>query len=648
MVVDGHQMPMGVGLIGSAAATGVSYLQTDVTKDPNWKPNPLLPNTKAELAVPIKLGNEVLGVLDIQSDEVGSLTEDAQLALEGLCGQLAVAIESTRLRQEMNERLKELSKLQQLMSREGWRSFQARHDAENKGYFFDQSSTHPLSFGGLNGENNRPSPTPDAFKTNELRQIVTSSLTVRGESIGTLAIQDEENQPLTSEDRELLESISIQVAEALESARLLEQTQKNAVDMETVAQVGAAASTILETQELLQTVVDLTQERFGLYFVSIFAMNQEETALTWVAGTKLPVPPDGPMTPPTVELTLEKSLIAAGGRSKKPVVANNVFDDPRFLPIEVLPNTRSEMVMPLLVGEELLGIMDLQSAVPGRFGEDDVRIQTALAAQVAIAWKNALLYAEQIETAKRLREVDRLKSEFMASMSHELRTPLNSIIGFSDVLLEGIDGPLNERMEEDVTLIRDSGRHLRELISEILDMSKIEAGMMELRYDVVDVPQIAKEILGSTRSLAFSKDIDLQLEIDPNLSRIEADRTRLVQILLNLMSNAIKFTNEGSVSLTISDEGDNICFAVEDSGIGIHEDDIPIIFEQFRQIDGSLTRKAGGTGLGMPISKSLVELHGGEMMVQSKPEVGSTFSFTIPKKRPLENRRKTGPLPGFD
>jgi signal transduction histidine kinase len=230
-------------------------------------------------------------------------------------------------------------------------------------------------------------------------------------------------------------------------------------------------------------------------------------------------------------------------------------------------------------------------------------------------------------------------------MSHELRTPLNSIIGFSDVLLEGIDGNLNERMEEDVTLIRDSGRHLRELISEILDMSKIEAGMMELRYDVVDISLVAKEIVANTRSLSFSKEINVRLEVDPTLDKMEADRTRLVQILLNLMSNAVKFTNEGTVSLIIKDEGEDVHFIVEDTGIGIDEGDIPIIFEQFRQIDGSLTRKAGGTGLGMPISKSLVELHGGEMEVQSRPGVGSIFSFTLPKLRPIESKRQTGPLP---
>jgi signal transduction histidine kinase len=274
-----------------------------------------------------------------------------------------------------------------------------------------------------------------------------------------------------------------------------------------------------------------------------------------------------------------------------------------------------------------------------------VRIHTTLGAQVAVALQNATLYADQLETSARLREVDRLKSEFLASMSHELRTPLNSIIGFADVLLEGIDGPLNERMSEDVTLIRDSGRHLRELIGEMLDMSKIEAGVMELRYEEINVPSMAREIVASAKSLAMNKDLEIRFEIDPNLETIEADRTRLTQILLNLISNAIKFTEQGTISLMLKEQDEELLAGVQDTGIGIANEDIPIIFEQFRQIDGSLSRKVGGTGLGVPISKRLVELHGGQMWLESELGAGSTFWFTMPKKRPEDSADISTGLP---
>jgi PAS domain S-box-containing protein len=649
MLAAGHSMPMGIGLIGTAAATGRSVLSSDVREDADWLPNPFLPETRGELAVPIRLGDQVLGVLDVQSDRANALDADDQLALEGLSGQVAIAIESTRLRQEMAERLQELNRLQRIMSREGWQAFQAQKQSELQAYTFDRSTVLPAlpdSFAsGSNGQ--EPDPATQVDDTG----FVTTPLAIRGEIIGTLGIQNDPEDPLDPEDEELLHTVTAQIAEALEGARLLEQTQQHAVEMGTVARVSAIASTILDVRELLQTVADLTRERFHLYHVAIFLFDQEEEVLFWSTSTELPVPALAgrqatlaEQLPTVIELSHPKSLIARSARSRQPLVVNDVLQGENVLAHPLLPDTRSELTVPLIVGDSLLGVLDLQSDVPFRFGDDDVRIQTTLAAQVAVALQNARLYAEQLATAKRLREVDRLKSEFLASMSHELRTPLNSIIGFADVLLEGIDGPLNERMEEDVTLIRDSGRHLRELIGGILDMSKIEAGMMELRYEEIDMVRLGRELMATARTLVKEKDLVLSFEVEPDIGMIEADRTRLIQVLLNLIGNAIKFTEFGTVTLAVKDQTDHLLVSVKDTGIGLLPEEIPIIFEQFRQIDGSLTRKAGGTGLGVPISKSLVELHGGKMWVESRPGQGSTFWFTIPKRRPSRPRTDTGPF----
>jgi signal transduction histidine kinase len=346
-----------------------------------------------------------------------------------------------------------------------------------------------------------------------------------------------------------------------------------------------------------------------------------------------------------IPLERERSLVARAARTREPVVVNDVSQEAGFMSHPLLPETRSELTLPLLVGDRLLGVMGVQADRRNQFGGDDVRIQQTLAAQIAIALQNSNLYAEQLATAAKLREVDRLKSEFLASMSHELRTPLNSIIGFADVMLEGIDGPLNERMTEDVTFIRDSGRHLRELIGEILDMSKIEAGMMELRYNKVDPKRLAKDVMSAASGLRQNKELELRMDVDPDTEIIQADEMRLRQILYNLMSNAVKFTEQGYVALRMKTTADALLVIVEDTGIGIRAEDIPIVFEQFRQVDGSLTRKVGGTGLGMPISKSLVELHGGQMGVDSTPGKGSSFWFTIPKTGPTAAAKgDTGPL----
>lgn len=328
-----------------------------------------------------------------------------------------------------------------------------------------------------------------------------------------------------------------------------------------------------------------------------------------------------------------RSIIAKAARTREPVIVADAATDEDFLLEPLLPETRSELAVPMIVGTKLLGVLDVQSDQPHRFTDEDVLINRTLASQVAVALQNAYLYDEQVQAAERLREVDRLKTEFLASMSHELRTPLNSIIGFADVLLEGVDGELNQLMQEDVKLIRDSGEHLRTLIDDILDMSKIEAGKMELRYERIDMYQMAHDIISTATPLAKEKGLRLNLFIHDDDIVVEADRTRLRQILWNIVGNGIKFTKQGQVTLTIEKQNGNLLVAVTDTGIGIRPEDIGIVFEQFRQVDGKLNREAGGTGLGMPISKNLVELHGGRIWLESRLGEGSKFYFTVPLQR---------------
>ncbi len=639
MLAMHHSVPMGVGLIGTAASMGQPLLSGSVSNDPTWQSNPLLPETKGELAVPIKLGDRVLGVLDVQSNREGSLTADDQLMLEGLCGQIAIAIESTRLRQEMESRIQELNILQQYMTREGWQAYQsARHTT---GYRFDLTGLQPLTPSDTSPPNGHQEATAanGVVKGEFTDRLLHKPLTVRGEQIGVLAVQDDTERPISPEEESLLVAISEQVAEALEAARLFEQTQtalneqeRLSSELATVAQVSTAAATILEVETLLQSVVDLTKESFGLYHAHIYLLSDEGNKLTLKAGAgkvgRL-------MTLEGREISVNaESLVARAARVRQGVLENDVRKTVDFLPNPLLPLTRAEMAVPLIVGDKLIGVLDLQSDKVGFFTEENLQTQKTLASQIAVAVENAKLYAEQVKTAEKLRDVDRLKSEFLASMSHELRTPLNSIIGFADVLLEGLDGDLNERMEEDVRLIRESGRHLRELIGDILDMSKIESGKMELRYENIDLRQLANDILATAGPLASSKALTMQLEIAPTVDYVEADRTRLRQILWNIVGNAIKFTEKGTVTLLMQMQGAKLLIAIEDTGIGIKKEDIPIVFEQFRQIDGSLNRSASGTGLGMPITKKLIELHGGEIWVESTPGQGSTFWFTIPRYRP--------------
>src|SRR5690606_30896948 len=240
----------------------------------------------------------------------------------------------------------------------------------------------------------------------------------------------------------------------------------------------------------------------------------------------------------------QRSLVARAATTRHGVIANDVRREEGFLPNPLLPATRSELAVPMIASNRLLGVLDVQSDQPNYFTEADIRIQTAMATQIAVALQNAMLFEEQLETAEKLREVERLKSDFLASMSHELRTPLNSIIGFADVLLEGLDGELTERMAEDVQLIRDSGQYLRELIGDILDMSKIEAGKMRLRYELIGIAGMIEEIMATARTPALSykkEHLALSADVASEVPSVYADRTRLKQVLYNLLSNAIKF-----------------------------------------------------------------------------------------------------------
>jgi len=325
------------------------------------------------------------------------------------------------------------------------------------------------------------------------------------------------------------------------------------------------------------------------------------------------------------------SIVASAARTKEAAIVNDVQDSPDFLPNPLLPDTRAEMAIPLIVGDELIGVLDVQASEPNYFGTEDVRIQGTLAGQVAVAVRNAQAFERERRTVERLKEVDRLKQEFLANMSHELRTPLNSIIGYSEVLLDGVDGDLTEDAVEDVEAIYTSGKHLLNIINEILDHAKIEAGQMELRRNEMNLVKLLQEIVYSSQILVKEKPVELRLEESSPIPTVLCDHVRMNQVMLNLLSNAIKFTEQGSVVVRygLIDE-DTIRVEVQDSGVGMDAEQVAVIFDRFRQVDGSTTRRAGGTGLGLTITKQLVEMHGGQIGVQSEEGTGSLFWFTMP------------------
>ncbi len=296
--------------------------------------------------------------------------------------------------------------------------------------------------------------------------------------------------------------------------------------------------------------------------------------------------------------------------------------------LEEIPGS---LIVPIKVENKLIAILLLGEKLSGEiFDSEELEVLGVLANQAAISLENARLYDGLSTSNARLVEASRLKSQFLASMSHELRTPLNSIIGFSKVLLKRLDGELNERQDAYIRSVHNSSTHLLQLINSILDFSRSEAGKLEMHVEEVDVLEVVEECIETSVPLVREKRLKLEKDIPLELPPIQGDRIKLKQVLLNLISNSIKFTADGRILVVVRLETSAVHVSVADTGIGIRDSDLDRLFEPFHRVDSPLTRAAGGTGLGLTISKRFVELHGGRIWAESRENHGSTFHFTLP------------------
>ena len=573
-------------------------------------------HTDGGLQEVVKVLDEHIGTLYLQPDPSRPFKEEDKLMVAAIANQVAQQVENIRLLADASRARAEAEEATRRLTREGWQAYTSLHEGSNLSFVYDTNRVKPLAESDL----------PQSLS-------LVQPLTVRGETVGRLAVANLENIP--SEAAELAAAIAERASIHLETLRLSNELQRRAAELQTVAHVGTTVSTVLDPDELLQSVVDLARERFDLYHAHIYLVDEAWQTLLLAAGAGdvgRQMMADGWSIP----LDHESSLVAAAARIRKYIIANDVVHDKdsKFLSNRLLPDTRSEMALPMIVGDKVLGVFDVQSNVANYFTEEDVKIYATLASQVAVALQNARLYVEQSATVAQLRELDRLKSSFLANMSHELRTPLNSILGFTDVMLEGLDGNLTDYMDNDLRLIQKNGQHLLHLINDVLDMAKIESGRMNLHPETFTVHSVLEEVTSITSTLASEKNLALYMD-DCSDREIEvyADNTRLRQVVINLVNNAIKFTEKGSICIgTKPMEGGRVLITVKDTGIGIPTDQLEAIFQEFTQVDTSSTRKVGGTGLGLPISRRLVEMHGGRLWAESTgiEGEGSTFYAELP------------------
>lgn len=467
---------------------------------------------------------------------------------------------------------------------------------------------------------------------------------LKADQLGLLEIIDDTpNRIWTEDERRLVEQVTDQLTLALENARLFNETRQRAQEMTNLYSVSQSLNrATLEPEEVARIVslnfaeiLDVDEASVSLYDLEedvlrvVTDVKRNEDGIGWKesdwVGKAFPLS-EYPSTAKVIQTT--QPLI---------VQANDPEADPAELSYMGQNQVKTLVVLPLNVKGQSIGIVELEMKEKEReFESNLMNLMVTIANAAAVALENAQLYQVQLETAEKLRELDKLKSQFLANMSHELRTPLNSIIGFSRVIMKGIDGPVSDLQTQDLTAIHNAGQHLLKLINDVLDISKIEAGKMELSFD--DSTNIADLIISAMSTavgLTKDKPIKLEREIQADLPLVRADPTRVRQVLINFLSNAAKFTDEGTIRVEAKQvlelkNQPEIMVSVTDTGPGIAPEDQLRLFLPFSQVDTSPTRKVGGTGLGLSISRMLVELHNGRIGLESDIGKGSTFWFTLP------------------
>jgi signal transduction histidine kinase len=406
-------------------------------------------------------------------------------------------------------------------------------------------------------------------------------------------------------------------------------------ELRALGDVGRALSSTLDLDTILRTIVTRASQLAGADACAVFEYDEATEAFRLHASHNLEeeVVALARHTPTRKGEGIQGRMAV----TRRPVqIADIAGEDAYRGPLrQVLlrTGTRALLAVPLLRDDELIGGLTVNKKSPGPFAPEVIELLQTFATQSALAIQNARLFREIEAKGRQLEAASRHKSEFLANMSHELRTPLNAILGFSEVLAERMFGEVNEKQAEYLQDILSSGRHLLSLINDILDLSKVEAGRLELELGRFDLPAALDNALTLVRERAARHGITLTLSVDERLGEVVADERKVKQILLNLLSNAVKFTPDGGqVGLAATGAGDGVTIAVSDTGIGIAPEDQAAIFEEFRQVGPEDARRQEGTGLGLTLAKKLVELHGGRIRVQSQVGQGSRFTFTLPAR----------------
>jgi signal transduction histidine kinase len=433
-------------------------------------------------------------------------------------------------------------------------------------------------------------------------------------------------------ERDELLAEKAQAAERLESevrqrtAELAQSIQ----ELRALGDVSQAVNSTIDLETVLSTIVAKAVQLSGTQAGTIFVFDEASQEFRMRANYG--------MADELIAAIKERhirigdTVMGRAVQQRRPVQIYDVQHDPSSPVLDVILRAgfRGHLTIPLLGADRTVGALVVRRKEPGEFPQSTVDLLQTFAAQSVLAIQNARLFHEIEDKSRQLEEASKHKSQFLANMSHELRTPLNAILGYTELILDSVYGEMPEKARAVLGRVQRNGRHLLGLINDVLDLSKIEAGQLTLSLSDYSLKNVIHSVYSAVEPLASEKQIDLKIDVAPELPQGRGDERRLTQVLLNLVGNAIKFTDMGEVSIKGTSANGSFNVAVRDTGPGISAIDQAKLFQEFQQADNSITRKKGGTGLGLAISRQIIEMHGGRIWVESRPGHGSTFAFTLP------------------
>jgi signal transduction histidine kinase len=476
-------------------------------------------------------------------------------------------------------------------------------------------------------------------KIGGLHTMLGVPLVREGIVIGVFALARSRIEAFSPKQVDLVRTFADQAIIAIENVRLFRELEARTVQLahsvdqlRALTEVSQAVNSTLDLQEVLSTIVSRAVQLSSTNMGAVYELDE--------GGRELQLRTTYGIAPDLVDAMLAKSLPVGEGatgravQQRTPMEITDMTDTDAYRghlrQVIERAEVRSILAVPLLREGEVLGALTVSRKVAGRVAAEVVATLQTFAAQSAVAIQNARLFREIEHKSRELQIASQHKSQFLANMSHELRTPLNAILGYTELIVDQIYGEVPSRIMEVLERVQKSGRHLLGLINDVLDLSKIEAGQLSLSLSDYSFNDAAQSVVSAVESLAAEKGLKLSVDVPRNLPVGRGDERRIVQVLLNLVGNAIKFTESGEVALKVRTKQEKFLVSVSDTGPGIAEHDRARIFEEFQQVDASSTREKGGTGLGLAIARRIVEMHGGSIWVESTVGQGSTFSFSIP------------------